>query len=791
MSEPALQMPGLHSASTVTIGGGTFNSAGGDINNFHHHYHNTAHENALPAPSNESPIPNFREIQQDALSKATDGTGRHIVDGKVFTSWVKCGKVLWGTGIPGAGKTTVASIAIDYLEKRSKELGGVMCVGYVFIRYSQPLTVRTMLKVLIAQLSEQHRDIANVVESAYARHAEERTIPREKDLQAILAGIAKSGKLCFFILDGLDETSTEDQLALLKLLDDLPDCKILVTSRPLPKLELRFPQATFFRVAAQEKDIRLYIGDRMSRNIFLGDLLADPHFKEEVVTKIIAKADGMYVPSCCATTGGALSMLNLSKRQWTPLEAFPPNLEDAYLVTWKRIEGQAQNQVELAKHIFLWVTYAETELKIDALRRLIATSPYDYTFEQKRMVAETGLLSVCCGLVKLDKWSRRVRLVHSGIVAAKTIEFLENSQSYFLERWGFTSDLHHQFIVAAMYGFASFLKSHSSRLDPNATMTFRGHTPLVLASWAGHPDCVEALLAMPSIKVNWDGEDVHKWHARIPLKLVVRRGDSTSARLLLEHPGIDVNRRVHECDDTALYIAATQVREEMVRLLLQHPNIDVNLGPGAKAPLSGAAARMPNPVAAEARRAILRMLLQHPRIDPNKGCSTPLMYACRFGDMEFISLLLAHPAIDVNARESKGKRRTALIRALDEQKSSIAQMLLKHDRINVHLAQVQGWAALCKACLRSYNEIVGMILEKAGKDATSLPSNRDWGKLVSQCVQWGRKEIAQMLRDFESRMKVRSFVESVDGGAEGDCQWDEDVFEDAVEEFEGLCLEVQ
>ncbi|KAH6885547.1 ankyrin repeat-containing domain protein [Coprinopsis sp. MPI-PUGE-AT-0042] len=544
----------------------------------------------------------------------------------------------------------------------------------------------------------------------------------------------------------------------------------------------------------------------MSRNIFLGDLLADPHFKEEVVAKIIAKADGMFLHA--ALQLGALCQCLTEQEAMDTLEAFPPNLEDAYLVTWKRIEGQAQNQVELAKHIFLW----------------------------KRMVAETVVLSVCCGLVKLDKWSQRVRLVHytakevlgkllcrifphphaipalvcmahltqcgiqrrawsptiqlpqgnhlqyaysawsfhahrsqdSGIVAAKTIEFLENSQSYFLERWGFTSGLASPVHIAAMYGFSSFLKSHSSRLDPNAAMTFRGHTPLVLASWAGHPDCVEALLAMPSLKVNWDGEDVHKWHARIPLKLVVRRGDSTSARLLLEHPGIDVNRRVHECDDTALYIAATQVREEMVRLLLQHPNIDVNLGPGAKAPLSGAAARMPNPVAAEARRAILRMLLQHPGIDPNKGLQyTP----------NFISLLLAHPAIDVNARESKGKRRTALIRALDEQKSSIAQMLLKHDRINVHLAQVQGWAALCKACLRSYNEIVGMILEKAGKDATSLPSNRDWGKLVSQCVQWGRKEIAQMLRDFESRMKVRSFVESVDGGTEGgSLDWDEDVF---------------
>jgi hypothetical protein len=175
-----------------------------------------------------------------------------------------------------------------------------MCIGYVFIRYSQPLSVRAILKVLISQLSEQHREIASIVKNAFDKYAEERTIPREKGLQAILAEIAGSGTICVFVLDGLDEAPTEDQLALLRLLSALVNCKVLVTSRPLPSLEPMFQEAIFFRVAAQEKDIRLYVSDRMSRNVFLAELLADPDFREEVVTKIITKADGMYVhPSVC------------------------------------------------------------------------------------------------------------------------------------------------------------------------------------------------------------------------------------------------------------------------------------------------------------------------------------------------------------------------------------------------------------------------------------------------------------------------------------------------------------
>jgi ankyrin repeat domain-containing protein 50 len=93
------------------------------------------------------------------------------------------------------------------------------------------------------------------------------------------------------------------------------------------------------------------------------------------------------------------------------LRGFPTDIHVIYAKTWKRICAQEGKLANLAKLVLLWITHAETELTIDTLRRAVATSPETYSFDLKRMVPEALLLSVCCGLVSLDKNTRLVRLI--------------------------------------------------------------------------------------------------------------------------------------------------------------------------------------------------------------------------------------------------------------------------------------------------------------------------------------------------------------------------------------------
>ncbi|KAH6916192.1 hypothetical protein BKA70DRAFT_1092444 [Coprinopsis sp. MPI-PUGE-AT-0042] len=169
-----------------------------------------------------------------------------------------------------------------------------ICVAYIFIRYSHPVSVPAIIEAFVSQLTEGRADVAKIVEAAYARYKTGRAVLNERELQKILsAAIALFGAR-FLILDGLDETSAEKQYAVLPLLSAL-DVKLFITSRPLAKLEPKFPGATFFRVAAQERDIRLHVNERISRHPDLEDLLEDHNFREQVTVKIISNSDGMWV----------------------------------------------------------------------------------------------------------------------------------------------------------------------------------------------------------------------------------------------------------------------------------------------------------------------------------------------------------------------------------------------------------------------------------------------------------------------------------------------------------------
>jgi ankyrin repeat domain-containing protein 50 len=61
-------------------------------------------------------------------------------------------------------------------------------------------------------------------------------------------------------------------------------------------------------------------------------------------------------------------------------------------------------------------------MTIDVLRQVVATCPETHIFQHKRMVPEALLLSVCCGLISIDKETRLVRLMressrHSASIA--------------------------------------------------------------------------------------------------------------------------------------------------------------------------------------------------------------------------------------------------------------------------------------------------------------------------------------------------------------------------------------
>ncbi|KAH6871291.1 hypothetical protein BKA70DRAFT_1488906 [Coprinopsis sp. MPI-PUGE-AT-0042] len=245
-------------AQTVPIFGGAFSSAGRNVNHHHTHFHE--------APKPERPkidllselkvIDNFRRIQQDTLSKATPETGEWIFEYEIFPVWrgpKSDLKNLWGSGIR-------ESIVVAGVSKWAKHQTLSVCIGYIYIRYSDNagLTVRHCLEVLVKQTIEQHPKCLKLTKNVCAEHIHLGTRPTEEELLDLLRSFTTVLNLIIYFLDALDEAPPEIQFDLVDKLLSL-DVKHFITSRPMKPLQIHFPDAHCFPIAADGHDIDLHI----------------------------------------------------------------------------------------------------------------------------------------------------------------------------------------------------------------------------------------------------------------------------------------------------------------------------------------------------------------------------------------------------------------------------------------------------------------------------------------------------------------------------------------------------
>jgi hypothetical protein len=189
-----------------------------------------------------------------------------------------------------------SAIVIEELEALYHESGSEVCVCYIFFRYTEPagFTVRNILEVLVKQTLERHPGCITLVEDTYAQHLRESTEPNEAQLVALLRRLNENIQTTFYVLDALDEAPTKIQLAIIKVLASL-NVKLFITSRPLPNVESKFPQARSFKIVAQDVDVELHIAKGIEESPDLQDVLrlVGLSLREEIVNSIKQNCGGM------------------------------------------------------------------------------------------------------------------------------------------------------------------------------------------------------------------------------------------------------------------------------------------------------------------------------------------------------------------------------------------------------------------------------------------------------------------------------------------------------------------
>jgi Cdc6-like AAA superfamily ATPase len=239
--------------------------------------------------------------QSDNIAKRQRGTGLWLLKSEKFKTWVE-GKeqTLFCPGIPGAGKTIMSSIVVENLQETFSrdDRVGIACL---FCNYKNQNNERSidLLASLLVQLVQERPVLPNVVEALYESHNKRNTRPSLDELSEVLRLVVDSYSRVFFVIDALDECKNADRtrehlLGEIFKLQKQTKISLFATSRFIPEIENAFKGSISLEIHANNEDMKRYLDGHMPTQACISQ---DPDLQEEIKTKIIGAAGGMYASS--------------------------------------------------------------------------------------------------------------------------------------------------------------------------------------------------------------------------------------------------------------------------------------------------------------------------------------------------------------------------------------------------------------------------------------------------------------------------------------------------------------
>jgi hypothetical protein len=87
-------------------------------------------------------------------------------------------------------------------------------------------------------------------------------------------------------------------------------------------------------------------------------------------------------------------------------------IDKAYEDALERLQSQLPEDARLATRVLTWIVYAETALNPTELCHALAVEPGTSGLDPDNIIDVEEIVSVCTGLVMVDKDSDIIRLVH-------------------------------------------------------------------------------------------------------------------------------------------------------------------------------------------------------------------------------------------------------------------------------------------------------------------------------------------------------------------------------------------
>ncbi|KAI1362951.1 hypothetical protein F5Y08DRAFT_354868 [Xylaria arbuscula] len=341
---------------------------------------------------------NYAAQQSDFINQCEAGTGQWLLDSAEYRKWLSTEReALFCPGIPGAGKTMLASIVVDnllHLHRDDEKIG--ICYIFVNFRRVAEQTVENLVASLIKQLESIKNGLSEHLRLLYEKHKKRGTRPSCKELCDTLRSLSANYSRIFMIVDALDEFQPQDNGFRSRFIDELLNLcskfgvNIFVTSRFIPEITCKFDKVrNKIEIRASNDDIAKYMEGKLSS--LPAVISRHPEFWTEIKREVVRCVDGMFLLArlhCDALRGqctrkavrAILTKLSRDSR------AGSSDDKDAML-------RSAPLDTQELRHA-LGVELDSTEFDVDNLPDL------------------EDIVSYCCGLVIIDDESQVVRLVH-------------------------------------------------------------------------------------------------------------------------------------------------------------------------------------------------------------------------------------------------------------------------------------------------------------------------------------------------------------------------------------------
>ncbi|KAJ7145178.1 hypothetical protein C8R43DRAFT_1070316 [Mycena crocata] len=465
-----------------------------------------------------SPINDFAK-HLDLLCARQAGTGDWLLRTTTFDSWLDgSGKALWLSGIPGAGKTVLASMIIEHLSNIQQPTRIGLAWVYFDYKEESTQTPHAIFLSITRQLADSSPELYNHFRSVDHQNPHSRPSPDDLLSDDILM---RGFEQAFVVVDALDECAEANRDIFLEMMARLQasGANILITSREhvydhITTSALNDVERVDIR--ADPEDLAKYVAGCMQKQTRLANIVS-PSLRQDIVTTITDSCEGMFLMARLQIESLRKHTTAASESIRTALQILPTTIHGIYDEAIHRIETNDRSEDALS--VVSCLIHARRPLKVEEVQHFLAIRPG----VEDHITDRDALISMCAGLVIVDD-KDIIRLVHF------------TAQEYFEQRHQALFPRGDEEMGRKCLAYLSL----DALRDSKSFGTNNAHFSLdyIVENWhfrvLPHQNALrELLLGNP----NFDVEDSN---GKTPLMCASERGYESAVKFLLDH-GSDVN----------------------------------------------------------------------------------------------------------------------------------------------------------------------------------------------------------------------------------------------------------